>query len=129
MRQALSIRSPATLQRLYEQTSVLVRYAGLLFHCYHPRMSNASGSVLPEHFARPSEVQLVIARELGLPSWPRLKAHIEALDQSWANVIAPSYGPGAGVGRKAVAEKLRRAEAGLQSAASRYERIVRWFEK
>ena len=30
--------------------------------------------------ARLSEAQLIIARELGLPSWPRLKAHIAAMD-------------------------------------------------
>ena len=35
---------------------------------------------------RLSEAQLVIARELGLPSWPRLKAHVEAMDRGWARI-------------------------------------------
>ncbi len=30
-----------------------------------------------------ADAQLVIARECGFPSWPRLKAHIESLDVSW----------------------------------------------
>ena len=32
--------------------------------------------------AKLSDAQLVIARELGLPSWPRLKAHITAMTQA-----------------------------------------------
>lgn len=39
------------------------------FQKHHP---NADAPVL-------ADAQLVIARELGLPSWPRLKAHIEAM--------------------------------------------------
>ena len=36
----------------------------------------------PPYPARLSDAQLVIARELGLPTWPRLEAHIEALNHS-----------------------------------------------
>ncbi len=159
------------------------------FHRHHPRLSNASGAVVPDHLARLRDAQLVIARELGLPGWPRLKAHIEAMDQSWAcmrrgdaaapdqgiatlhircgsdigpglqqagfigdfleysdplcqgpvlsgpgwlqrrtDYIARAYGPGSGMDREAIAKKLRRAEDGLRSAASRYQRVVLWFE-
>ena len=56
------------------------------FQLHHPRLSNVTGGPLPNHVARLSEAQLVIARELGLPSWPRLKAHIEAMDQSWTRI-------------------------------------------
>ncbi len=43
--------------------------------------------------ARLSEAQLVIARELGLPSWPRLKAHIEAMDQCWTRIAQGEAAP------------------------------------
>jgi len=33
-------------------------------------------------FGKLSDAQLVIARELGLPSWPKLKAHIDSLDRT-----------------------------------------------
>jgi hypothetical protein len=56
------------------------------FHRHHPGMSNASGSAPPDGIAQLSEAQLVIARELGLPSWPRLKAHVEAMDRSWTGI-------------------------------------------
>ncbi|HEY4250661.1 MAG TPA: DUF1835 domain-containing protein [Roseomonas sp.] len=36
--------------------------------------------------ARLSDAQLVIARELGLPSWPKLKAHVQAMDQAWDHI-------------------------------------------
>nr|WP_314073447.1 DUF1835 domain-containing protein [uncultured Roseococcus sp.] len=135
-----------------------------------------------------SDAQLVIARELGLPSWPRLKAHIDRMEASreriarggaapdrdmttlhlrcghdirpwlqeagfrgdfleysdplcqgpvvnapdWldrrAGFIAQAYGAGVGLDREAVAAKLRGSEEGLASAASRYGRVVLWFE-
>ena len=38
----------------------------------------------------------MIARELGLPSWPKLKAHVLAMDSAWASLarggIAPDHG-------------------------------------
>jgi Domain of unknown function (DUF1835) len=66
------------------------------FRRHHPRLANASDPALPDGIARLSEAQLVIARELGLPSWPRLKAHVEAMDRSWARIrcgeVAPDRG-------------------------------------
>ncbi len=40
----------------------------------------------PADAPRLADAQFVIARELGLPSWPRLKAHIASLDRSWAQL-------------------------------------------
>ena len=60
------------------------------FHRHHPR-------TLPQNAVRLSEAQCVIARELGLPSWPRLKAHIEALDRSWAHIQRGALAPDRGI--------------------------------
>ncbi len=46
------------------------------FLTYHP-----AGTAAP---MRLSEAQLVIARELGLPSWPKLNGHIRAMEQARA---------------------------------------------
>ena len=134
-----------------------------------------------------ADAQWVIARELGLPSWPKLKAHIQAMEQARAAMAAKggaldgalrtlhircgsdigkrlaesgltgdfleysdpfcqgpvidapdrialrarfltdAYGPVMGFSREEMAEKLQRAEAGLE-AARRYERVVLWLE-
>lgn len=50
-----------------------------------------------DHLARLSEAQLVIARELGLPSWPKLKAHIEAMDMTWARIAQGDAAPDRGM--------------------------------
>jgi hypothetical protein len=55
------------------------------FRSHHPRWSNPQDA-LPGGAVQLSEAQLVVARELGLPSWPRLKAHIAAMDRSWAHI-------------------------------------------
>ena len=135
-----------------------------------------------------SDAQLVIAREIGLPSWPKLKAHILAMrgmrdriargaaapdqdmttlhircgsdikatlseagflgdfleysdalcqgpvvdDASWldrrADFLAHAYGPEVGLSQDQIAANLARAEADLHAAASRYDRVVLWFE-
>lgn len=61
---AARARDPAALRR---------------FRVHHPRLS-----ALPDHEWPPSrlalhDAQLVLAREYGFPSWPKLKAHIEAM--------------------------------------------------
>ena len=53
--------------------------AQLRYRRYHPRGDEASNTNATDGLARLSEAQLVIARELGLPSWPELKAHILAM--------------------------------------------------
>lgn len=56
------------------------------FHDYHPRWSELERAIPPDKAVQLSEAQLVVARELGLPSWPRLKAHIAAMDRSWTRI-------------------------------------------
>lgn len=51
------------------------------FRSHHPR-----SQALDMSAARLSDAQLVIARELGLPSWPKLKAHITEMDRSWDRI-------------------------------------------
>ena len=58
------------------------------FQNHHPQwlhLEQATSSEL-EKALRLSEAQLVIARELGVPSWPRLKAHVMAMDRSWSRI-------------------------------------------
>ncbi len=156
------------------------------FAGHHPALWN--GGDTPLRPVKPSDAQFVIAREIGLPSWPKLKAHIltmrgmrdriahgtsapdanvatlhircgsdiksrlteagfigdfleysDALcqgpiidDPPWldqrAAFLGDAYGPGVGRTRQQIAEGLARAEAELQVAASRYDRVVLWFE-
>lgn len=158
------------------------------FRLHHPGASGSSGAALSERLTKLSEAQLVIARELGVPSWSKLKAHIQAMEQSWQRIVrgdaAPdratrtlhircgediastlrdagfvgdfleysdplcqgpvldepgwlgrratflteSYGAATGRSCEQIAAKLLLAEERLRSAASRYERIVLWFE-
>ncbi|HWL67898.1 MAG TPA: hypothetical protein VNS22_05880, partial [Geminicoccus sp.] len=53
------------------------------FRIHHPRWPDHEQAAPPDAALRLSEAQLVIARELGLPTWPRLKAHIAAMDRTW----------------------------------------------
>src|SRR5687767_5923847 len=43
----------------------------------HPRFADANPSKIRDAKLRLSDAQLVIAREYGFESWPKLKAHIE----------------------------------------------------
>jgi hypothetical protein len=156
------------------------------FRRHHPALWN--GGDAPVRPVKLSDAQLVIAREIGLPSWPKLKAHILAMrgmrdriahrvvapdtgmatlhvrcgsdirsrlaeagfvgdfleysdplchgpivdDPDWidhrADFLAEVYGPKLGRTREKIAEGLAQAEAGLQAAALRYDRVVLWFE-
>jgi hypothetical protein len=156
------------------------------FRHHHPALWN--GGDTPSRPVKLSDAQFVIAREIGLSSWPKLKAHILAMhgmrdriahgasapdagmatlhircgsdiksrlteagfigdfleysdalcqgplvdDPAWvdqrATFLADAYGPGVGRTREQIAEGLAQAEAELQAAASRYERVVLWFE-
>jgi ankyrin repeat protein len=46
---------------------------------HHPRLHRADPGAIQEAAFALADAQLVLARELGLPSWPRLKAHVERL--------------------------------------------------
>jgi hypothetical protein len=73
LQQALREREPTALQR---------------FRSLHPRPDDVDSFRL-------SEAQLVIARELGLPSWPRLKAHIDAMDEARQTIADGAPAPDA----------------------------------
>jgi hypothetical protein len=154
------------------------------FRQHHPAISKDK----PVGPVKLADAQLVIARELGLPSWPKLKTHILAMhdmrdriargltapdrdlttlhircgsdiksrlseagftgdfleysdplcqgpvinDPSWldrrADFLAQAYGPGINQSRDQITKKLIQAEADLHAAASRYDRVVLWFE-
>lgn len=54
----------------------------LRFHRHHPKAERLSDAEANEALRSLNEAQLVIARELGLPSWPKLKAHILAMQRA-----------------------------------------------
>lgn len=62
------------------------------FCSHHPGGRAIAGAKIPDRFAHLTEAQLVIARELGLPSWPKLKAHISAMQRARKSI---SHGAGA----------------------------------
>jgi hypothetical protein len=53
------------------------RGAAQLIREFHPRFAGASDQTIFDAKLSLSGAQLIIARESGFPSWPRLKAHIE----------------------------------------------------
>jgi hypothetical protein len=67
------------------------------FRLHHPQASGTDASVLPDRLARLSEAQLIVARELGLPSWPRLKSHVQAMDRTWERIARGDVAPDRGM--------------------------------
>ena len=64
------------------------------FRAHHPRLAALPASEWPPSDLALHDAQLVLARELGFPSWPKLKAHIEAADaarHTRAFVSDPQY--------------------------------------
>ena len=59
---------------------------------HHPAAGGVAAAEVPRRFPRLADAQLAIARELGLPSWPRLKAHIEGLERA-RRAIADKHAP------------------------------------
>lgn len=71
-------RSKELLQALQEgEADALLR-----FRTHHPRAGGLDDAGIAGRLGRLGEAQLVVARELGLRSWPRLKAHALALQQA-----------------------------------------------
>ncbi len=62
----------------------------LRFKQHHPKFSNNTLTS-----AKLSDAQLVIARELGLPSWAKLKAHIAAMTQASDAIKTKALAPDA----------------------------------
>ena len=71
-------------------TSVRAGEADALFRFrqHHPRCAALSDPQISEEFARLSEAQLVIARELDVPSWPALRRHIGDMQASRRAIAA-----------------------------------------
>lgn len=63
------------------------------FRMHHPRGADLHGAADIEHLASLSEAQLVIARELRLPSWPKLKLHVQAMQQAREHISAGADSP------------------------------------
>lgn len=58
------------------------------FRRSHPKAGGLTDGQIAERLAKVTEAQHVIARELGLPSWPRLRTHIERYAAAQAEVAA-----------------------------------------
>ncbi len=67
------------------------------FRQHHPQGASLGAEALPPQLARLSEAQLVVARELGLPSWPRLRAHVQAMDRAWDRIAGGGVAPDRGM--------------------------------
>jgi hypothetical protein len=65
------------------------------FRRYHPRGGEAFETKLTNGLAYLREAQLVIARELGVASWPALKVHILAMRQARDSILHDSQAPDA----------------------------------
>lgn len=63
------------------------------FRRHHPNAAGIDGPAEIKRFAHLSEAQLVIARELRLPSWPKLKVHIQAMQQARERIAAGATSP------------------------------------
>jgi ankyrin repeat protein len=70
------------------------RGAAAVVHEFHPRLRSAQpGSPELDTFTR-ADAQLVVARQFGFPSWPKLKAHLELVaDYSRSPHHEPVGGP------------------------------------
>ena len=67
--------------------------ARLLRH--HPDARDVDAGDVPARFARLGDAQLVIARELGLPSWPKLRAHVERMQRARDAIAGKAAAPDA----------------------------------
>ncbi|MFE8118348.1 DUF1835 domain-containing protein [Brenneria goodwinii] len=60
------------------------------FQRYHPGLTPEQ---LVRQYGQLSDAQWIIAQELGLPSWPKLKAHIAAMEQAKSAIDTQSNPP------------------------------------
>lgn len=68
------------------------------FRKHHPNGARLTDATQVHRLARLSEAQLVIARELRLPSWPKLKAHIQAMQEARDRIATGAAVPDGDVG-------------------------------
>lgn len=62
---------------------------------HHPLARELGAADVPRRLARLNDAQIVVARELGLPSWPKLKSHIESLERARAAISSRAPAPDA----------------------------------
>lgn len=60
------------------------------FQRYHPGLTSEQ---LAQSHGQLSDAQWIIAQELGAPSWPKLKAHVEAMEQARKTIDAQGAAP------------------------------------
>ena len=81
-------RAKELLKYFHSDQNTTNQTALLRFKQYHPKFTNNTPTTV-----QLSDAQLVIARELGLPSWTKLKTHIAAMSQAsdaiQTNALAP----------------------------------------
>lgn len=63
------------------------------FRAHHPRAGTGPSADPGADLGRLGEAQLVIARELGVPSWARLKAHILSMERARAAISGRREAP------------------------------------
>ena len=63
------------------------------FRRHHTNGVDLDSPAQAARFARLSEAQLVVARELRLASWPKMKAHIQAMQQARERIAAGAGSP------------------------------------
>lgn len=61
----------------------------------HPKCGSLARREITETFQNLNDAQLVIARELGLPNWAKLKSHIAAMDDAGAAILDKETTPDA----------------------------------
>ncbi len=60
---------------------------------HHPKARGLTPQVISKQLIKLSDAQLIIARELGLESWPKLSAHIEQLADARTAIAAGASAP------------------------------------
>ena len=66
------------------------------FQRHHPKAATLSADEIVGTLSRLSDAQLVIARELGLASWAKLKAHVTAMQTAGMAIKRKEASPDAG---------------------------------
>ncbi len=62
---------------------------------FHPRARGHAPEIITQKFAKLSDAQLILARELGVESWPKLTAHIERLNDARKAIAEGAAAPDA----------------------------------
>ncbi|HEX2888139.1 DUF1835 domain-containing protein [Vineibacter terrae] len=80
LRQAIARCAPEAVERVRQ---------------HHPAARDVMPADVPQRLGKLSDAQLVIARELGLASWPQLKAHVERLERARRDIAGWAPAPDA----------------------------------